>query len=197
MAKIFDNMHSMTQHTGRLSYRRISAVILTVVYLVIALSPLASFALQSKKVMHAITGECAGDCAICGCSPESRAARTCCCARKNNPDRFSLSDPADAEEPECCRKIREENTDHNAHDHHNSSQEEPSRTVTVFKCGCPCNGGDPFSLATIDNSEIIPYAYSIRIALPHNDTRFPLSIFSAVSHAPAPPEPPPQLLIPA
>jgi hypothetical protein len=56
---------------------------MTVIYLLIAMSPLSTLAMQSKRVAHAMTGECSGDCDICGCSVESRASHTCCCSKKH------------------------------------------------------------------------------------------------------------------
>jgi hypothetical protein len=55
---------------------------MTAVYLLIVLAPLAPAALHSGVVARAISGECAGDCRICGCSPERSSSGTCCCALK-------------------------------------------------------------------------------------------------------------------
>ena len=66
------------RHTQR---RFLAALLLTAVYLTVTLTPLAPLALQSPSLAHAITGECSGDCDICGCSAETRANRTCCCAQ--------------------------------------------------------------------------------------------------------------------
>ena len=56
---------------------------------------------------QALTGECSGDCTICGCSAESRANRTCCCSKKRQ-QQAHLHDDSDVDEPECCKKERAE-----------------------------------------------------------------------------------------
>ncbi|NVN93152.1 MAG: hypothetical protein HXX11_21500 [Desulfuromonadales bacterium] len=59
-------------------HRSITAVLMTVIYVLITFSPLAPLAMFSKGVAHAVTGQCSGDCDICGCSAERRASHTCC-----------------------------------------------------------------------------------------------------------------------
>jgi hypothetical protein len=78
--------------------RNISALVLTLVYLLIMLSPLAPLALGSKQVAHAVTGECAGDCGTCGCSAERQASHTCCCALKKQQEYAKNSGKA------CCKE---------------------------------------------------------------------------------------------
>ena len=87
-------------HTKR---RVLAALLLTVVYLAVTLSPLAPLALQSPSLAHAITGECSGDCDICGCSAEARANHTCCCAQKKKHDSHDDSHD-DSPLPDCCKK---------------------------------------------------------------------------------------------
>ena len=182
-------MRISAPHTERFSYRRASAFVLAAVYLLIVFSPLASLAMQSDRIAHAVTGECTGDCNTCGCSMESRANHTCCCARKKMKEQHPELVQPEADEPECCRKIREESADADSHD-----RQEPSRTETVLKCGCPCDGGPHFTLGTVGSSEIIPYYYSGRIAVPYHDTCYTDRSYSAVSRYADPPDPPPRQL---
>ncbi len=65
----------------RLTRSRI-ALLLTVIYSLITVSPLAPLASHSTVIVPVVSGECSGDCAICGCAPEQSAAQTCCCAKK-------------------------------------------------------------------------------------------------------------------
>ena len=78
--------------------RNISALVLTLAYLLIIVSPLAPLALGSKQVAHAITGECVGDCGTCGCSAERQASHTCCCALKKQQEQNKKAGSG------CCKK---------------------------------------------------------------------------------------------
>ena len=170
--------------------RRQPALLLLAVYLLISLSPLAPLAMHTKAVAHAVTGECAGDCNICGCSPASRANQTCCCARKNRQAQHPELARVEADEPECCRKIREEAAEPDTRDQH---PEQSSSSVTVLKCGCPCDGGKPFSLSGIGFSELIPYVHECD-SLPYAEASYhpPFNPSMASRHA-EPPDPPPRL----
>jgi hypothetical protein len=212
-------MSDPSAHTAKRSMRRMIAASLTVIYLVIALSPLAPFAMYSKVVAHAVTGECSGDCDICGCSLESRANHTCCCAKKKQMQAHDAMSPtcehcaskaatapatvkggcnaaSQPAEPvvaknDCCAKKRQ-------HQHDGDVQgiqhtEERSRNETVYKCGCPCGKGKLLALASAGSSELLPYIYSERTGPSHEDTRYSnLSQRMASRHA-APPDPPPRL----
>jgi hypothetical protein len=114
------------------SSRYIVALFLTVIYLLITMSPLAPLALWSPAVAYAVTGECAGNCDICGCSPERRASHTCCCwlkKLKKEHDHDQLTD--------CCNKKQK------------SGKPE-------LKCNCPCGSGKHIALWGADKNEQIP-----------------------------------------
>ncbi len=82
--------------------RHIISLFLAAVYLLITISPLTPLAMKSPRLAHAITGECSGDCNICGCSPERRASHTCCCWQKKlKQNRFHKDD--DETTPACCK----------------------------------------------------------------------------------------------
>jgi|SRR6185369_6771498 len=172
-----------THKAGR-PFRRFSAVVLTTIYLLMVMSPLASLAMYSKTVAHAVTGECSGDCDVCGCSLESRANHTCCCAKKKlNRKRTANQD--------CCT----DKTDKHAVVGPVSQQKaNAGRTETVYKCGCPCGTGKMLTLAGFGSNELIPTKTG--------EMPVPLSmatLFNAPPQFPAsrhadPPDPPPRLL---
>ena len=156
------------------SFRWCSAVSLTVVYLMIVLSPLASFAMHSKTLAHAITGECSGDCNICGCSPESRANHTCCCAKKHQLQTHAHEDDDDYDALPCCKK-------------------KPAVKQTVISCGSPCGGNKQATLTGSVTSEQLPYFFSERIVPISEATEFPSYSPNLTSRYGEPPDPPHKL----
>jgi hypothetical protein len=193
-------MSNSSTHRVKLVFRRQIAVVLTAVYMLIVLTPLAPLAMYSKVVTHAVTGECVGDCKICGCSLESQTSKTCCCWQKKQKQysdaRFSAgagcatkTAPAPSAAKGSCSSVshsadpvvakndnRAKNEQH--HKHHEDSEnvqafqhnEERSQSETVYKCGCPCGKGNLFTLAGAGTSELLPYIYSERIVPPHEGT---------------------------
>lgn len=145
------------------------------IYLMVAISPMASAALRSKMVAHAITGECSGDCSICGCSPEARANHTCCCAKKLQAQENSQAHKDDADEPECCKKKHAK--------------------TTVIRCGCPCGSGKQAALSIGGTSEVLPYQFTESFILPDTDTTFSNLPHRLTSRYGDPPDPPPKLFI--
>ncbi|MGC2062053.1 MAG: hypothetical protein WA610_03680 [Thermodesulfovibrionales bacterium] len=164
------------------------------IYLMIMLSPLA---MHSKVFAHAMTGECSGDCNICGCSLESRVNRTCCCAVKKQKQsgfaklttggcctpnaaahataKSGCCAAPQQKEPvvvknDCCAKKRQTHCDANALE----SQQEAvrSQNETVYKCGESCGKGKMLIIAGAGISELLPYIYSIRILRPHENIQY-------------------------
>lgn len=87
---------------------RIIALIIMVIYSVLAVSSLAAFAAKPDLGARAASGECGGDCAECGCSPERSASHACCCWQKkrnshcNNKEQSAdcgMESDADTNEP--------------------------------------------------------------------------------------------------
>jgi hypothetical protein len=141
-----------------------------VIYTLITLSPLAPVALSNAYLAHAITGECSGDCDVCGCSPLERANGTCCCQQKLQLQKKQKDDLA-----ECCQK-------------------KEAGSVLVLRCQCPCGSGKALSLAKLPNSEILPFVFAAGLrdqlvaALPYD---FPRRMSTRPGE---PPDPPPRLL---
>ncbi len=156
----------------RLFSRVIAAKVLTVLYLLMVLSPLATVALRSPLIAHALTGECVADCAICGCSPERSANRTCCCWQKKH--RYETDDVTDL--PECCKKI---------HAAQNGA-------VTISSRQCDSNKN--LALSGAAQSDLLPYRfYQADIAI--IETAGVASIPVCLSDWQGePPDPPPRLI---
>jgi hypothetical protein len=173
LIEIIRAMKNAPAHKKR-SFRKLTAIVMMAVYLLIVLSPLAPFAMYSKTVAHAVTGECSGDCSICGCSVESRANHSCCCAKKKLQDKLSagVQKPAAAKrsccaeskpaapkkeccaaskpvalKKDCCAKSGQHSHDENGQAL--SQKPQPSKNETVYKCGCPCGKNLLFALAPV------------------------------------------------
>lgn len=124
----------------RKTKRHISAFILCILYGLIVLSPpAANVALRSPVLAHALTGECAGECGLCGCAPERSASHTCCCWQKKQ----SLAHmEEDQEEPDCCRKIHAEDN---------------NKTTGISSR--PCNSAKTMAVTGTEQSDALPYRY--------------------------------------
>ena len=212
-------MISLPTHRARFSFRKFSAVILTALYMLIVMSSLASLAMLSKTVVHAVTGECSGECDICGCSLESRANNTCCCAKKKQMQardtKLSTSEhcslkastvPATAKGGYCATSRPAEPaaakndccTNNGQHQYDGDVQgvqhtEDRSRNETVYKCSCPCGKGKLLALANAGSSECLPYKFSERIGLPREVTNYSHLSQRMASRYADPPDPPPRL----
>jgi hypothetical protein len=152
----------------RTTARYFTARILLVVYLVIAMSPLAPIALRSPYLAHALTGECVGDCNICRCSPEQRANRTCCCQQKLKQQARLVS-----EIPDCCKNTK--------------------GSVTVFRCSCPCGSVKDLAQLNAPKSEVIPFVFDIGFRPPLADMAHREQPRLMPTRLGEPPDPPPRL----
>lgn len=217
--RAYSSSSNYNLHTLKRAKRSTIAGILAVIYLIISLSPLASLAIYSKSMAHALTNECSGDCNICGCSAESRANRTCCCARKKqqqenviSPRAIQCSTPQPAtahtdakrgccppSQPEkpvvakksCCPKISQQLLDEGNQEP--GMDAETTKPETVYKCGCPCDKGKTVVLAGSGTSEVLPYIYSERIILSYEDTRYFHPPQQLSTRHTEPPDPPPKI----
>jgi hypothetical protein len=167
-------MFMQATHYIKRPIRSIIAATLTAIYLMISLSPLASLAMHSKVVAHAITGECSGDCDICGCSPENRANHTCCCSKKRQQQAHIHEEEHDSK-PDCCKK-------------------KPADKKTIIACGCPCGNGKHLALSISATSEVLPFYFSDQFSPPHTDTTFSNPDRRLTSRHGEPPDQPPKLI---
>jgi hypothetical protein len=177
--------------------------------------------MNSKHVAHAITGECVGDCNICGCSAESRANNTCCCAKK----RRLSAQSSDAEKQPCCTSQKAQTpppktrsccstqqeqpvqtltksccdtfSDRTEHDDTETPDSFTSKTETVLKCGGTCGKGKLFALTGLGSLELLPVRNTDGITLPYSGTLYHDITHGLVSLLAEPPTPPPKLSLAA
>ncbi|NVN89244.1 MAG: hypothetical protein HXX11_01460 [Desulfuromonadales bacterium] len=155
--------------------RSITALLMTVIYLLITLLPLAPLAMHSKSVAHAVTGQCSGDCDICGCSPERRASHTCCCwLNKLKKNHAHLDDKKNV--PSCCKN-------------------KPPRKVVELTCNCPCGSNKLFSLWGAEQNQHVPFRYSVSTPLPRVQLHTHPSPECLTSLHGEPPDPPPKVSV--
>jgi hypothetical protein len=151
--------------------RVLTALFLTMIYLVIVMSPLAPVVLCSPHLAHAMTGECAGDYSVCECSPEQRANHTCCCQQKmkqKTQQEVSLAD--------CC-KMKQRSK------------------VTVVRCGCPCGSGKTVALLNMPNSETLPFVFNTGLKRQLSIAEHQRIFRSMPTRPGDPPDPPPRLTV--
>ena len=149
-------------------------LILTAIYLVIVMGPLAPLALHSPVIAHALTGECAEDCRICGCSPERSASHTCCCWQKKLRQE-KLADQQEAQNGGCCKKKK-------------------NRTARVAISEIPCGSGKLITFSGADNDELLPYHFNGSIIAHHVSIRVQKPPRHLTDRHVAPPDPPPKLV---
>jgi hypothetical protein len=157
----------------RLLARSHIAMLLTVIYILIIMSPLTPIAMRSAVVVHAITGECVGNCAICGCSPEQSSNHTCCCWKKMKQYHHKHADDPSAD---CCKNKQ-------------------SSSNPILRCGCPCGDNKLLALWEIDDFDLLPYRFSETTLALHEDDPSFLDPHRFKDRPGDPPEPPPKLTI--
>ncbi|GFO69269.1 hypothetical protein GMLC_28480 [Geomonas limicola] len=162
-------MSVSSRPTFKLSLRTVIALPMLLIYLCLSLSPLLSPTLRSKVVLHALTGECTGSCDTCGCSPESSARGTCCCAKKRQLAKLQLNDNI----PECCKKAA------------------PAAGPTIISCACPCGKTTSLLASAAKAGEVLPFYFRPSFILPPSDTKHLEVPRVPVSRLPEPPDPPP------
>lgn len=151
------------------------ALVLTIIYVVITMSPLTPLAFRSKVIAHAITGECSGDCNICGCSTERRANHTCCCWQKKLKQLHDHDDQAN-QTADCCKN-------------------KPMHKKTAITCNCPCGSGKQLAFSGSLKYEVLPYHFTEKeFSPPHNSLPCNTLRRLTTRHI-EPPDPPPKILI--
>jgi hypothetical protein len=156
------------------SSRSIVALALTAIYLLITMSPLAPLVLRSPRLAHAITGECSGDCDICGCSLEKQANHTCCCWQKKMHEHHHDDDQEQV--ADCCKKKQHS-------------------TKPVFTCGCPCGKDKTIALWGGNKLEQFPYRFTEGKPPFQESSLVALDPGRLTSQYDDPPDPPPKLTI--
>lgn len=155
------------------SSRYIKALVLAAIYLLITLSPLEFFAFRSTAIALAVTGECAGDCSICNCSPERSASRTCCCWQKK------LQHERDQEQeqvPDCCKNMERD-------------------TTPTLSCACPCGDQQSPLFSGTERCEQLPFHFKSGLPVINEDMIAFLEQSCQTDRHGDPPDPPPKLVI--
>lgn len=182
---------------------------MTALYLLISLSPLASISSLAKPFFQAAATECSGDCRLCGCSTERSASRTCCCWQKRVIEAKTRQQcttdkscptaavfPAATTSGECCSKPSP------LDDHENEARlsvrakftadrDKPTVSISI----CPCGSGKDQAFSGDERSQHIPCRFLSGVpAQPITQFVF-LQPERLASHSDEPPDPPPRIHI--
>jgi len=158
----------------RADKKRVS-LLMTAVYLLLTLSPLASIGNQSQPLFQALTSECYGDCRLCGCSAERSAARACCCWQKK------LAEAKRKQAQTACATTaapppRQADSDcdtHASHGHHDSEAAAPPRAdngpekdaARVGISTCPCGSGKDLAFSVNEKAQHVPFRFASGVPL--------------------------------
>ncbi|MDA8430460.1 MAG: hypothetical protein M0T70_14505 [Geobacteraceae bacterium] len=156
------------------SKRTIVAAGLTIIYLLLSLGPLTAGIKHANLFAHSIRVECSGDCNLCGCSPEKRASKTCCCSMKQQQEAQARAHESEDGTADCCKKL-------------------PEKKQT-FVCSYPCGSDQQIDLTAADESEVIPSHFREGFSLSPIETTFTTTAHLLASRHGDPPDPPPKLV---
>jgi hypothetical protein len=188
------------------SHRYITSLFMTALYLLIVFSPLAPFAMQSKLVAHAVTGECSGDCKIDGCSLERSAAHACCCWQKkqhaqNNvhlhPMTKAVATPPEPptkssrKKSSCCYDQAADSRTNKSDAASASASPATPSTEAVTITSTPCGSGKLFDLLNSEQAQHIPFIFVEVISSPEQTTLAAIPPGLLTSRQSDPPDPPP------
>jgi hypothetical protein len=176
------------------------ALLFIALYTVIVLSPLAPLALKSPTLAHAITGQCSGNCDICGCSPERRASHTCCCWMKKKRvqeerTRSSFRCCSFERKADCCSGAAKEKKKVPCCKQQPNGEDENLRTV-VYRCS-PCGSGNVSLFPGTESYQHLPTLFSEKFSDSSGSTLASLQPGFLISCFQEPPDPPPKLSFPS
>lgn len=154
--------------------RFIPALVLIVLYAMIVVSPLAPLAMRTVAVAYFLTGECVGDCSICGCSTERSTNHTCCCWQKKVP--FNHVDEQD--QPDCCKK---DQTD--------------KKLIKTFISSRPCSSGKTAALVGVAHGDVFPYRFVTNSPVVIESTMTARDPNWQIDWLGEPPDPPPKIIL--
>jgi len=175
---------------------------MTVVYLLLTLSPLVSIGNQSQPLFPALSRECSGDCRLCGCSAERSASHACCCWQKKLAEakkQRAQTACATAAAPVPHQADSDCQT-HASHEHHDSEADAPPQAdngsekdaARVSISTCPCGSGKDLAFSANETTQHIPFRFAGGVPLQ------PAAFFSFLqperlsSRYCEPPDPPPK-----
>lgn len=195
-----------------------SSLVLTILYVVIALAPLAPLALKSDRINHAVTGECSGNCEIDGCPLESRINCTCCCWQKKRASEkkpvkvaggccdIKVTEPSPEPKSGCCavgpttppeRKqvssccATGSPVDSGLSEADAGAVDDQDREPS-YKNNPPCGNGNSIAFSGAVKVEIVPYSFAVVMPASTVGMLFETSPLKLSSRFTSPPEPPPK-----
>lgn len=175
------------------------ALMLFAVYTVIVVSPLAPLALKSPTLAHAITGQCSGNCDICGCSAERSAAKSCCCWMKKKRAEESQVKKSlrccSVKKTDCCSSGAKESEGVHCAEKLPDGEQENLREV-VYRC-CPCGKGSVTFFAGTGSYQHLPYLFRENLSALSESTLVNFHSDFFLSRYQEPPDPPPKLSFPS
>jgi len=179
------------------SPRYITSLLMTAIYLLLVFSPLAPLAMHSKRVAHAVTGECSGDCQIDGCSLEHSAAHACCCWQKKlkgtvaHADEHAVPPSVKIKKAtkSCCASSQSVVNEHGSSSASNeTTRKETAKTTTISTAPC---GSKLFAFLGSGKMLHLPYLFSEENVTPLEkvcSASLPAKLTSRYND---PPDPPP------
>lgn len=174
------------------------ALMLFTVYSVIVLSPLAPLALKSPTLAHAITGQCSGNCDICGCSAERRASKSCCCwMKKKRAEEARVKSSlrcCSVEKTACCSSgAKKSEGVHCSEMLPAGTQENPPEVF--YRCS-PCGKGSVTLFTGTGSYQHLPCLFRENLSVPSESMLANFHSEFFLSRYQEPPDPPPKLSSP-
>jgi len=187
----------------------ITSLLMTAIYLLVSLAPLATAALHSGMIPQVLAAECAGDCRTCGCSQERSAARACCCWQKKLAAAKSLKQAAEhkscptrtaATTPESAGSCCSKSAQHAVHEDEAASATQANsttdkQTATVSISTCPCGSGKDLLFAAGEEIQHIPCRYLSGVPNQAVTLFAFLQAELLATRSDQPPDPPPKIYI--
>lgn len=186
--------------------RYLTSLLMTVVYLLLTLSPLVSIGIHSQPFLQVLSRECSGDCRLCDCSAERSASRSCCCwqkklaeakkqrAKRNASCSLDTSAPIKTAGSCCDKHSQQEDDDHEAvvaSPQAGNSPDNDSDTVGISTC--PCGSDKDLAFSGSEKSQHIPFRYSGGMLLTQVTCFSFLQPELLISRYREPPDPPPKV----
>ena len=184
-------------------HKNITSYVLISTYLLIVCTPLAPFAMKSKLIAHAVTGECTGDCRIDGCSTARSANHTCCCWQKKlrgggdhrgkgecciPPTVQHTEAPKKSED--CCAVKTHKSDEHDVDTDSSSEFSSPTKGITTIGCS-PCGSGKLLALLNVETIHHLPFFFTEKISTPMQTDLSLITPDPMISRIGDPPDPPP------
>lgn len=144
------------------------ALLLTVIYALIILGPLAPI---MKSSAH-MSANCTGECATCGCPAEQSANHTCCCWEKRRASQKLQNEQVS----DCCKKGA------------------PEGGPALRSC-CPCGGNTHFTLGGQEQFALLPCETVTSDVSNPESPAYPCYRERLTSRSGAPPDPPPKVAV--